>query len=87
MNINDYASIVAFARLLGIQGTDEEIIGNFIKHYLNAQKSLNKTKIPKELKRKRFNFSINIQGQDISEMVIFMGLFVFLTVLLLPATK
>lgn len=87
MNINDYASIVAFARLLGIQGTDEEIIGNFIKHYLNAQKSLKKTKIPKELKKKRFNFSMDIQGQDIAEMVIFIGLFIFLAVILLPATK
>lgn len=87
MDTKDSASIIAFARLLGIQGTDEEIINAFVSHYINAQKSLKKTKIPKELKKKRFNFSIDIQGQDIAEMVIFIGLFIFLAVILLPATK
>lgn len=87
MDTKDSASIIAFARLLGIQGTDEEIINAFVNHYINAQKSLKKTKIPKELKKKRFNFSMDIQGQDIAEMVIFIGLFIFLAVILLPATK
>ena len=45
MDTKDSASIIAFARLLGIQGTDEEIINAFVSHYINAQKSLKKTKI------------------------------------------
>lgn len=87
MNLKDLASIVAFARLLGIKGTDEEIINTFIEHYMNAQTSLNQYKLPKGLKRNKINFFTDFQSQDWAEVIIFIGLFIFIAVILLPATK
>lgn len=87
MNINDCASIIAFARLLGVKGTDEEIINAFIEHYMNAQTSLNQYKLPKGLKRNKIKIFTDFQSQDWAEVIIFIGLFIFIAIILLPATK
>lgn len=40
MTIDERAKIVAFARLLGVTGSDKEIFDKYWEYYQNAQKSL-----------------------------------------------
>lgn len=94
MNNNETAIVIAFARLLGISGTDEEIINTFMQYYSDAQKSLKGNEVPKEVKKilkrrlkKQKNINIDIKSEDISEMMIFLGLFVLVGILMFFATK